>query len=158
MRMRQGANESAKEQVTVRAREWTVIRGGLEGIGEADGKDGEDRGVAEVVVVAVDEGLQVFLESGVAVDRFAADRGRLGGVTCAAGEGDLEPGLADVVEAHLEGNADVAPCARDDVSEAEGEAGGELAEVNASVSVKRVGVAADVVLSVECDGAAGGDQ
>jgi len=107
----------------------------LKGIGEADGEDGEEGRIAEVVVVAIDEGSQVLLEGCVLIDRLATNGGWLGGVAGAAAEGDLEAGLANIVEAHLEGNAEVAFGAGDHVSEAEGKAGGDLAEVDASASM-----------------------
>jgi len=110
------------------------------------------------VVVAVDKGSQVLLEGCVLIDRLATNGGWLGGVAGAAAKGDLEAGLANIVEAHLEGDADVAFGAGNHVSETEGKAGRDLAEVDASASVQRVCVAADVVLPVQGDGAAGGDQ
>lgn len=66
--------------------------------------------------------------------------------------------MAYVVEAHFDWNAETASGAREDVSESEGEAGGGFAEVDEAGAVERVGVAADVVLAVQRDGAAGGDQ
>ena len=110
------------------------------------------------MVVAGAEGGEVLLETRVLVDGLAACGGRVAGVAGGAGEGDLQGGLADVVEAEFDGDGEVAAGAGDDVAEAEGEAGGDFAEVDAAGAVERVGGAADVVLAVEGDGAAGGDE
>jgi hypothetical protein len=52
----------------------------------------------------------------------------------------------------------VAASARYDVAESEAEAGGDFAEVDAAGAVEWVGVTADVILTAEGDGAAGGNE
>ena len=136
---------------------WASVRDS-EGVPEADGEDREEGSVAQVVVVACDEGCEVFLECRILADRLASDRCGEGRVAGAADEVDLQVGLTDVVETDLDWDAEAVSGARKDVSEAEREAGRDSAEVDASVAVQRVGEAADVVVAIEAYGAAGGDE
>jgi len=107
----------------------------LEGVSEADGEDGEEGSVAEVVVVACDEGCKVFLERWILANRLASDRCGKGRIAGAAGEVDLQVRLTYVVEAELDWDAETAAGTRNDVSEAEREAGGSSAKVDTSVAV-----------------------
>jgi hypothetical protein len=70
-------------------------------------------------------------------------------------EGNLEAGLASIVEADLDRDAEAAVSSRDKISEAETQARGDFAEVDASRAVEGIGVTADVVLAVEGNSAAG---
>jgi hypothetical protein len=128
------------------------------GISETHGEDGEEGGVAQVVVVACDEGCKIFLEFGVMSDGLAPDRLGIRRIAGTAAETNLQVGLVYVIEARLDRDADVASGAWNDVSESKGEAGRDFAEVDASVAVYRIGGAADVVVAVKRYGAAGGNE
>lgn len=127
-------------------------------VGEAYREDGEEAGVAEVVVVACDEGGEILLEAGILIDGPAADGRWNARVAGASGEADLKTGLAHIVEAEFYRDADAAFSARNDVSESETEAGRNLSELDAAGAAEGVSGTADVFLPVQRDGAAGRDD
>jgi hypothetical protein len=104
------------------------------------------------------EGGEVLLKAGILINGLAAHRGWVVRIAGAAGEGQLEAGLASVVETHFDRDAETAAVARNEVAEAETETRRDFAEVDASGAVERVGVTADVVLAVEGNSAAGWDN
>jgi hypothetical protein len=99
-----------------------------------------------------------LLEAGVLIDGLTTYRGRVFGIAGAACEGYLEAGLANIVEAQLDRDAEMAAVAGDEIAEAETETRRDFVEVDASGAVERVCVAADVILAAECDRAARGDD
>jgi len=125
-----------------------------EAIAETYREDWKETGIAEVVVVTHFEGCEVLLEARVLIDSLAAHRGWEVGIAGAPCERHLEAGLAYIVEAHLNGDAEVAAIARNQVAEAEAEARRDLAKVDASRAAERVRVAADIVLTVQGNRAA----
>ena len=99
-----------------------------------------------------------MLEAGVLIDGLTTYRGRDVGFAGAAREGYLEAGLANVVEAQLDRNAEAAAVAGDEVAETETETRRNFVEVDPSGAMEWICVAADVVLAVECYRAARGDD
>jgi len=110
------------------------------------------------VIVAHFEGVETLLEASVLIDGLATYRGRVVGITGASGEGYLQTRLADIVEAHVDRNAEVAAVARNEVPEAETKARRNFAEVDATCAVERVGSAAVVVLAVKGNRTTGWDE
>ena len=107
------------------------------------------------MIVAYFERGEVLLETGIRIDGLAADRGWIVGVAGAPCKSDLKAGLAGIVEADLDRDAEAAASSWDKISETETEARRDFAEVDAPGTTERICIAADVVLAAECDGAAG---
>lgn len=110
------------------------------------------------MVVARGKGGEIVLEAGVLIDGLAADGGWNARVAGASGKTYMKTGLTYVVEAEFDGDAEAAFSSLDDVSESDAEAGRDLSELDAAGAAERVGEAADVVLAVQGDGAAGWDD
>lgn len=100
------------------------------------------------MIVAHFERGEVLLEAGILIDGLAAYRGRIIRIAGAAGEGNLEAGLAGVEETHLDRDAETAAGARDEITEAETEARRDFVEVDAPGAAKRICIATDVVLAI----------
>src|SRR5260370_34475399 len=118
-------------------------------IAKLERQDGEERWVAEIVVITRYERGEVTMKAGVLGDGLAADGCRNAGIARAAGEVNFQSRLADIVEPCFHGDAEVALRTRDDVSEPERDAGSNLAEIDGSASVQGVRIAADIVAAVE---------
>jgi hypothetical protein len=99
-----------------------------------------------------------LLEARILIDGFATYRRLVVGIASAANEGYLESGLADVVKANLDRDAEMTTFARYKVAEAKTEARRDFAEVDASRAVERVAITADVVLAVERNGTTCGND
>ena len=95
----------------------------LEGISDAEREDRKEGGIAEAVVVARNEGIEIRLESGILIGRIAADRWWIVGIARAPAEVNGQLWLSYVVETCLYRKAEVGLCAWNHVAESEGEAG-----------------------------------
>jgi hypothetical protein len=109
------------------------------------------------VIVARFERGKVLLETGIRTDGFAADGRCIVRVAGTACESDLEARLASIIEANLDWDAKAAASSRNKISEAETEARRDFGK-SMRPEPRSGSVAADVVLAVQCDGAAGGNH
>lgn len=129
-----------------------------EAVAKAYGEDWKESGVAEVVIVAHLEGGKVLLEPRILIDGLAAHRCWVVRIASAAGERYLQSGLTYKVEPHVDREAQVAAVARNEITKAKTETRRDLPKVDTPGAVERIGVTADIALTVERDGAAGGDD
>jgi hypothetical protein len=101
------------------------------------------------MVVTRLEGGKVLLKTGVLIDRLAAYRRWEIRITCATSESDLKVRLTGVIEAHLDRKTEMTVITRDEITKAEAESRRNLAKIDASITVQRIRVTADVILTVE---------
>ena len=110
------------------------------------------------MIVAHFESGQALLKTGILIDGLAAHGRWVVRVAGTAGEGHLKGGLARVVEAHLDRDAETAVVAWNEVAKSETQAWRDPTEVDASGASERVSVTANVVLAAEANSAAGGNN
>src|SRR5260370_1481307 len=110
-------------------------------IAKPERQDGEERCVAEIVVITRYERREVTLKAGVLGDWLAADGCRKPGIARAAAEANLQSRLSDVVEACFHGNAEVALPTRDAASEPERQAQSNFAELRGPAAAQRSRIA-----------------
>src|SRR5579875_249049 len=103
---------------------YTYRENALKAVGEAEGQNGIEARVVGVVLNLCLFGGDVGLKAGIGLDRLTAELLR---IADRAGEVQANLRIADVGEAHLKGNDDVAGLARDQVAPSEGEHGAACA-------------------------------
>src|ERR1700678_3195110 len=123
-------------------------------VAKAKTENGKEGCVAEVVVIMRNELGQTLLKASILVHGFTPDCQRLYRIACASGERNFESRLANIVEPCLYRKAEMAAGARDYDAPVRRKVGRNFSKVNRSGSVERIGSAADVILSVQRDGAA----
>src|SRR5258708_227633 len=101
------------------------------------------------MVVTRFEGGEVLLEPRVLIDRLAAHRGWEIWIACATSECDLKVRLACVIETHLDWKTEMTMIARDEITKAEAESRRNFAKIDASRTMQRIRITADVILTVE---------
>lgn len=89
------------------------------------------------------------MEAGVLIDRLAAHRRWVIRIAGAPSESDLKVRLTSIIEAHLDWKTQMTMIARDEIPKAEAESRRNLAKIDASRTMQRIGITADVILAVE---------
>lgn len=129
-----------------------------EAVADPDRKDRKKAGIAQVAIVTHFERREVLLKAGILIDRLASDRRRVVRIAGASREGDLQARLAHIVKTQLNRDAEVAPVSWNEIAEAKADARRDLAKVDTSGAMERIGIAADIVLAVQSDSAARWDN
>jgi hypothetical protein len=99
--------------------EFNWLLHGVKRIAKAEGKDREEGCVAEIMVIACNEGRKALLKAAILIHRFAPQRWRFCRIACATSEGNLQSRLAHIVEPCFYRKAEVAVCSRNNIPQAQ---------------------------------------
>src|ERR1700733_13069771 len=111
-KMSNRATSASKRLGTSREMQFNSLLPHVKRITKSEGQDGEIRCVAEDMIIARHEGRKALLKPTVLIYRFTSERWRLCRIAGAAGEGNLQTRLANIIESCFDRKAEVTARAR----------------------------------------------